>query len=87
MPAGRCDLLDNRLAAINARAKDGLLPDVTIDKGVLKITPIEKSTPPEAEALAARLYSMLPRVRITDLLAEVSTQNRNVPRTVRPLTA
>ena len=41
-----------------------------IEKGVLKITPIEKSTPPEAEALAARLYAMLPRIRITDLLAE-----------------
>jgi len=25
-----------------------------LEKGVLKITPIEKSTPPEAEALAAR---------------------------------
>jgi TnpA family transposase len=40
---------------------------------VLKISPIEKSTPPEAEALAARLYDMLPRIRITDLLAEVAT--------------
>jgi TnpA family transposase len=38
----------------------------------LKITPIEKSTPPEAEALATRLYAMLPRIRITDLLAEVA---------------
>jgi hypothetical protein len=38
-----------------------------IDKGVLKITLIEKSTPPDAEALAARLYAMLPRIRITDL--------------------
>src|SRR5437868_4016291 len=36
------------------KAKGGLLPDVMLDKGVLKITPIEKSTPPEAEALAAR---------------------------------
>jgi len=43
-----------------------------IEKGVLKITPIEKSTPPEAEALAARLYAMLPRIRITDLLSEVA---------------
>ena len=50
-----------------------MLPDVTITKGVLKIAPIEKSTPPEAEALAARLYAMLPRIRITDLLAEVAT--------------
>src|SRR4051812_6279739 len=43
-----------------------------LDKGVLKITPIEKSTPREAEALAARLYAMLPRIRITDLLSEVA---------------
>jgi hypothetical protein len=43
------------MAAIDVKAKGGLLPDVVIDKGVLKITPIEKSTPPDAEALAARL--------------------------------
>ena len=65
-------ILDDRLAAINAKAQSGLLPDVTLEKGVLKISPIEKSTPPEAEALAARLYAMLPRIRITDLLAEVA---------------
>ena len=39
---------------------------------MLKIAPIEKSTPLEAEALAARLYAMLPRVRVTDLLSEVA---------------
>ncbi len=39
---------------------------------MLKIAPIEKSTPAEAEALAARLYAMLPRIRITDLMAEVA---------------
>jgi hypothetical protein len=54
------------------KAKGGLLPDVTLERGILKITPIEKSTPPEAEALAARLYAMLPRIRITDLLSEVA---------------
>ena len=69
-------LLDERLTSVNARARDGLLPDVTINKGVLKITPIEKSTPPEAEALAARLHAMLPRVRVTDLLAEVAGWTR-----------
>ncbi len=68
----RRTLLDERLTAVDARAKGGMLPGVTIDKGVLKITPIEKSTPPEAEALAERLYAMLPRIRITDLLAEVA---------------
>jgi TnpA family transposase len=70
--AGRRSLLDERLVTIDTRAKDGTLAGVTIDKGVLKITPIEKSTPPEAEALAIRLYAMLPRIRITDLLAEVA---------------
>ena len=70
--AARRALLDERLAAIDVKAKGGLLPDVMLDKGVLKITPIEKSTPPEAEALAARLYAMLPRIRITDLLSEVA---------------
>ena len=65
--------LHERLTAVDARATEGKLPDVTLTKGVLKISPIEKSTPPEAEALAARLYAMLPRIRITDLLAEVAT--------------
>jgi hypothetical protein len=67
--AARRTLLDERMTAVNARAAEGKLPDVTLTKGVLKISPIEKSTPPEAEALAGRLYAMLPRIRITDLLA------------------
>ncbi len=70
--AARQALLDKRLAEVNARAKDGLLLGVTITRGVLKVAPVEKSTPPAAEALAARLYAMLPRIRITDLLAEVA---------------
>ena len=71
--ADRRILLDERLTAVDAQAVEGKLPDVTVTKGVLKISPIEKSTPPEAEALAGRLYAMLPRIRITDLLAEVAT--------------
>jgi len=39
-------LLNERLTATDARAKGSLLPGVTIDKGGLKIVPIEKSTPP-----------------------------------------
>jgi TnpA family transposase len=70
--AGRRARLDGRLAAVDTKAKDGLLLDVSLEKGVLKIAPIEKSTPPEAEALAARLYAMLPRIRITNLLSEVA---------------
>ena len=74
--AARRATLDDRLVAADAKAKGGLLPDVTLDKGVLKITPIAKSTPPEAGALAARLYALLPRIRITDLLSEVAAWTR-----------
>ena len=70
--AGRRAQLDERLAAVNAKAKGGFLSDVSLEKGVLKIAAIEKSTPPDAEMLAARLYAMLPRIRITDLLSEVA---------------
>jgi Transposase, Mutator family/Tn3 transposase DDE domain len=49
--AGRPALLDERLAAIDVKAKGGLLPDVTLERGVLKITPIEKSTPPGPRCL------------------------------------
>ncbi|MEY2925739.1 MAG: hypothetical protein RL367_216, partial [Pseudomonadota bacterium] len=69
---GRRALLDRRLAEVDERANGGLLPDVTISQGVLKVAAIEKSTPLEAELLAARLYAMLPRIRVTDLLAEVA---------------
>ena len=69
--AQRRSLLDRRLTEIDGKAGDGTLIDVTILKGVLKFTPIAKAGPPEAEALNERLYGMLPRVRITDLLAEV----------------
>ncbi len=70
--AARRVVLNARLAAIDTRAGDGKLVGVTIDKGVLKIAPVEKSTPLEAERLADRLYAMLPRIRITDLLSDVA---------------
>jgi len=71
--AARQALLDERLKVVDDLATASQLPDVTIINGVLKVAPIEKSTPPEAEALAAKLYAMLPRIRVTDLLAEVAT--------------
>jgi hypothetical protein len=38
--AARRALLDERLAATDVNAKGGLLPDVMLDKGVLKIAPM-----------------------------------------------
>jgi hypothetical protein len=39
--AGRRARLDARLGAVDAKATGGLLPDVSLEKGVLKIAPIE----------------------------------------------
>ena len=65
-------LLDERLQVVAAQAAAGALPDVTITNGVLRVAPIGKATPPAAETLAGWLYTMLPRIRITDLLVQVA---------------
>ncbi|CAL4869750.1 Tn3 family transposase ISAzs29 (plasmid) [Asticcacaulis sp. MM231] len=65
-------LLNTRLDQVEAKAKGGELVDVSLDKGNLKISPIERSTNPQTDAMVSRLYSLLPRIRITDLLAEVN---------------
>ena len=51
------------------RAATQLLPDAAIEDGRLTLSPLRRSTPDEAEELKARLYGLLPRIRITDLLA------------------
>ncbi|MFP1133005.1 Tn3 family transposase [Asticcacaulis sp. W401b] len=68
----RRDRLQERLTQIEAKAKNGDLTDVAIEKGNLKIAPIEKTTTTISDALINRLYALLPRIRITDLLSEVN---------------
>lgn len=68
----RRDRLQERLTQIEAKAKNGALTDVAIEKGNLKIAPIERTTTAISDALISRLYALLPRIRITDLLAEVN---------------
>ena len=55
-----------RLAAANE------LPDAVItSSGGLKITPLDNAVPDEAEALMQQAYSLLPHLKITELLQEV----------------
>jgi len=49
---------------------DGL-PGTTIESGELKVAKIENTTPAAAEKLREQLYGLLPRIRLTELLAEV----------------
>jgi TnpA family transposase len=69
--AERRALLERRLAEVSAKAAADRLEDVRITGSELKISPLKAVTPTEAEALADRLYGMMPNLRITNLLAEV----------------
>ena len=68
----RRTLLNERLREVDGRAGRSLLPDVRITGATLKISPLQATTPEAAEQLAARISALMPRVRITELLAEVS---------------
>ena len=64
--------LTRRLQEVEAKARRGALDDVRVLASSLKISPLDAVTPEPAEVLGARLYGMLPRVKITDLLEEVA---------------
>lgn len=49
------------------------LEDVKLENGSLHVARLEKQTPTESEFLSEKLYSMIPRVKLTDLLMEVAT--------------
>ncbi|MBM3795952.1 MAG: Tn3 family transposase [Acidobacteria bacterium] len=52
---------------------EGQLPDVVLKVGKLSISPLEADLPADAEAWSNRLYDVLPRMQITDLLSEVDS--------------
>jgi TnpA family transposase len=69
--AERGGLLETRLREIDALAAAGKLTEAVITAEGLSISPIRKIGTDESEVIARRLYGMLPRLRITELLAEV----------------
>jgi TnpA family transposase len=69
--AGLADILHARLERVAASAAAGELPEARLADGRLVVAPIRRATPEAAETLKRRLYAMLPRVRITELLGEV----------------
>jgi TnpA family transposase len=64
-------LLEARLGEIDALAAAGDLPDTSLTEEGLSISPIRRSENEVAETLVRRLYAMLPRLRVTELFAEV----------------
>jgi TnpA family transposase len=66
-------LLHQRLTHINRQIGRSRLPEVTLTNGRLHIAQPEKSVPEAALTLAQRAYSLVPPVKLTDLLVEVDS--------------
>ncbi|MCR6869398.1 Tn3 family transposase, partial [Bacillus thuringiensis] len=71
------DYLTERTSSLNERLKwlsanFNKLDGVSLEKGKLSISRLEKDTPEEAKKFSASLYQMLPRIKLTDLLMDVA---------------
>jgi TnpA family transposase len=64
-------LLESRLREVDALAAAGKLTEAVITAEGLSISPIRANPTDEIDEIVRRLYGMLPRLRITELLAEV----------------
>ena len=69
--APRTATLDAKLRALATAAAAERLPDARTCAGGLTLSPIRRERTHEHRRLSARLYALMPRIRITDLLAEV----------------
>ncbi|KJS39356.1 MAG: transposase [Rhodospirillaceae bacterium BRH_c57] len=63
--------LEKRLQEVDALAAGGGLPEAVITDEGLSMSPIRRDETAEVDDTARRLYAMLPRLRITELFAEV----------------
>jgi len=64
--------LDQRLKRLARRLRRGELEGVELRDGRLHVGSVKAATPPEAEALAERIGTLLPQARITEVMHEVS---------------
>ena len=69
--ADRLLLLEQQLEMVNRMAAADDLPDAIITESGLKITPLDTVVPDAAQALIDQTATMLPHVKITELLLEV----------------
>ena len=70
--ADRARNLDWRLRRFAKQLKTNKLEGVSLERDRLKLQQMPPVTPPEAEALDRKLDTLLPRVRINELLLEVA---------------
>ena len=71
--AARQGQLHEDLVQVSEKAAAGQLPDVTLENGRLSVSPLTGEVPEDVESWSDRLYDLLPRIRLTDLLMEVDS--------------
>ena len=72
--ADRREKLEKRLDHVGRALKSNVIPDVRIERKRLIITPHDAVTPPAALRLDRAINAVMPRIRITELLWEVSAK-------------
>ena len=69
--AERGELLHGELSKVARMLPKGELPGVELENGELRVSRLKKDEPEGLDNFRRRLYSFLPRIRLTDLLVEV----------------
>ena len=82
--AERTATLDAKLKELAKAAAANAIPDAAISDKGLSISPIREEERDRIVALSRRLYILVPRIRITSLLAEVQSLDQ-VPRQLHAL--
>lgn len=67
----RQSLLHQQLTTVDELLAQDKLEEVRVVKDELKISPLHRLAPVEAEALSQRLYQVVPLVKLTELVEEV----------------
>ena len=67
----RLALLKEKLHQVDRLAGLGELPNAEITGELLKVSPLKKSVPEEAEQLEDEAFALMPHLKITELLLEV----------------
>lgn len=74
--AERTATLNAKLKSLAKAAADNAIPDAEISVNGLSVSPIREEESDRITTLSRRLYTLVPRIRITSLLAEVHSWTR-----------
>ena len=65
--------LSEQLALVSSMIVENKLVDVRIENELLIITPLTNAVPKEVDEFSRKVHSLLPRIKLTDLLVEVDS--------------